>query len=107
MPRPSVNQVLLDVVEQMNIAISMQDPLKYFTAEEVAKYFLNSNSRKLIDYAREFGLIRYKKIGQTYCYNRQAVADFLELIGDHELKNRDDCRKIAEELKMATAGTVT
>lgn len=107
MARPSANQQLAEVIEQMNTAARMQDPLCYFSAEEVSKWFLNSPSRKLIDYAREFGLIKYKKIGQEYRYNRQMVNDFLKIIGNHELKNRDDCKKIAEELKKATADTVT
>lgn len=107
MARPSTNQQLTKAIEQMNIAARMQDPLCYHSAEEVANWFLNSPSRKLIDYAREFGLIKYKKIGQEYRYNRQMVDDFLNLVGDHELKNKEDCKKIAEKIKKVTVAAVT
>lgn len=97
MVRPSSNQIMLDAVNQLALCIRMQDPLSYFSAEEVANWFLNTGSRKLIDYAREFELIKYKKIGQEYRYNRAAVEDFLKVVGDHELKNREDCKDIAKK----------
>ena len=37
MVRPSVNQQLAEVIEQMNTAARMQDPLCYFSAEEVGR----------------------------------------------------------------------
>ena len=98
MQRPTINQILAERLEEMNNAIAMQDPLRYFTAEEVANYFLNTGSRKLVDYAREFGLIKATRIGQSFLYNRKAIEDFLKVADGCEMRNRDDMRKIAEKI---------
>ena len=97
MARPSANQAMVDMLSEFTVAIRMQDPLCYYTAEEVASWFLKTNSRKLIDYAREFDLIKFKKIGQEYRYNRASVEEFLKIVGDDELKNREDVKRIAQK----------
>ena len=99
MQRPTINQILAERLEEMNNTIAMQDPLRYFTAEEVAHYFLNTGNRRLVDYAREFGLIKATRIGQSFLYNRKAIEDFLKIADGCEMRNRDDIRKIAEKAK--------
>lgn len=96
MPKQTINMQIAEMLESMNVSIAMQDPLKFFTAEEVARYFLCTNNRKIVDYAREFGLIKAKKIGKSYLYNRQAIEEFLKKVDGYNIENRDDFKKISE-----------